>query len=325
MTDFHLDPKHLTDEPRIEKIRDGLGRGMCELGEKKEDMVLIGADTLESVRAHFFAEKFPERTVQVGVAEQNLIGITAGFAYYGKVPYATTYAPFLIGRPWEPIRTTLCYPNNHAVLVSSHAGIATGSDGPTHQMTEDIALTWSLPNMTVIAPLDYEQARKAIHASYDLKGPVYIRGVREGTEVVTTADTPFEVGKAQILREGTDLTCVGHGYMVARLLKIADELKDTVSIEVINVHTIKPLDIETLSTSVKKTGKLFVAEDHNVFGGLGSVLGQALAENGSAVPMKTHGVYDIFTESGSPKDLWKKFGLDVPGTRKVLEDFLKSV
>ena len=323
--DFRLDKKHLSTKPRIEKIRDGLGIGMAELGEVKEDVVVVGADTMGSVRAKFFAEKFPFRTVQVGVAEQNLIGVTAGFAYYGKVPYATTYAPFLVGRPWEPIRTTLCYPNLHAVLVSSHAGIATGSDGPTHQMTEDIALMWSLPNMTVLAPVDYEQALKMVHASYDLDGPVYIRGVREGTEVVTTPDTPLEIGKAQVFQEGTDLTVIGHGYMVARLLKIADKLKDKISIEVINVHTIKPLDIETISRSAKKTGKVFVAEDHNVNGGLGTVVAQALAEHGTPVPMKIHGVYDQFTESGSAKDLWKKYKLDYAGTKKALEDFMKKV
>lgn len=323
--DHHLDTKYLSRNPRIEKMRDGAGIGLVELGEKKEDVIVLGADTIGSTRAKFFQEKFPFRTIQVGVAEQNLIGVTAGLSYYGKVPYAVTYAPFLIGRAWEPIRTLLCYPNNHAVLIGTHAGIATGSDGPTHQMTEDIALTTSLPNMTVFAPLDYEQAKKAVKAAYDVTGPVYIRIVREGTEVVTTEDTPFEIGKAQLLREGGDVTVIAHGYMVARLLKIAEKVKDKVSLEVINVHTLKPIDVDTIVKSAQKTGKVFVVEDHNVKGGLGSIVSQTLAEAGTLVPVKIHGVYDQFAESGSPKDLWKKYRLDIAGTQKVLETFLKNI
>jgi len=325
LMNYHLDPNYLNDsQVRTEKIRDGLGTGVAELGADHDDVVVLGADTMGSARAKFFAEKFPARTVQVGVAEQNLIGVTAGFAYYGKVPYAFTYAPFLIGRPWEPIRTTLCYPNNHAVLVSSHAGLATGEDGPTHQMTEDIALTACLPNMTVIAPCDYEQARKAARASYGMKGPVYLRGAREGTPVVTTEDTPFEIGTAQVFREGSDVTAIAHGYMVHRLLAVAEELKHEVNIEVINVHTIKPFDVDTLVQSVKKTGRLFVAEDHSVYGGLGTAAVQALAGACAAVPARIHGIYDTFAESGSVEDLWKEYKLDVPGTREILQEFLKE-
>ena len=223
--DYKLAQNYLDeDKVVIKKMRDGAGIGMAELGEEKKDMVVLGADTIESSRAHFFAEKFPTRFIQCGVAEQNLIGVSTGLAYQGKVPYAVTYAAFLVGRPWEPIRTTVAYPQNHVVFVSSHAGIATGSDGPTHQMTEDIAITRCLPGFTVIAPCDYEQARKAVKAAYDLKGPVYVRNAREGTPVFTTEGTPFEVGKAQVLREGKDLTAIGHGYMVYHLLKIAEEL-----------------------------------------------------------------------------------------------------
>lgn len=315
----YLDEKTVKWSP----MREGAGLGMAELGEIKKDMVVLGADTLESCRAHHFAKKFPERTIQVGVAEQNLIGVSAGLAYAGKVPYAVTYAPFLIGRAWEPMRTTICYPNNHVVFVSSHAGLATGSDGPTHQMTEDIALTNCLPNFTVICPCDAEQAKKAVKAAYDLKGPVYVRNAREATPVFTTPDTPFEVGKAQVLREGKDLTAIGHGYMVYWLLQIAEELANKISIEVINLHTIKPLDGKTILKSVKKTGKVFTAEDHNVKGGMGSVVAQFLAEN-YPVPMKLHGVYDEFAESGSVKDLWKKYKLDKEGTKEKLLEFFKD-
>jgi len=325
--------KNYLDEKAIKwsPMREGAGLGMAELGEEKKDMVMLGADTIESCRAHYFAEKFPERTIEVGVAEQNMIGVAAGLAYSGKVPYAVTYAPFLIGRAWEPIRTTIAYPNNHVILVSSHAGIATGSDGPTHQMTEDIALTRCLPNFTVICPCDYEQAKKAVKAAYDLKGPIYIRNAREATPVFTTPETPFEVGKAQVLREGKDLTAIGHGYMVYWLLQIAEELsakggsasggKDSIDIEVINMHTVKPLDGETLLASVKKTGRVFTAEDHNIIGGLGSAVAEFLGEN-HPVPMKMHGVMDTFAESGSVKDLWMKYKLDKEGTKQKLLEFL---
>ncbi|MDP2640926.1 MAG: transketolase C-terminal domain-containing protein [Candidatus Yanofskybacteria bacterium] len=320
---YHLEKNYL-DESEVawKKIRDGLGKGMAELGEEKKDMVVLGADTIESSRAHWFAEKFPERFIQVGVAEQNLTGVSAGLAYQGKVPFAVTYAAFLVGRPWEPIRTTICYPENHVVFVSSHAGLATGQDGPTHQMTEDIAILRCLPGFTILCPADYEQAKKAVRAAYDLKGPVYIRGVREATPAFTTEQTPFEVGKAQVLREGKDVTVIAHGFMVYWLLQIAEELKDSLSLEVINAHTVKPLDEKTILSSAKKTGKVFCAEDHNIIGGLGSAVAELLAEK-HPVQVFRHGVQDIFAESGEPKALWKKYKLDKEGTKKELLKWLK--
>jgi len=318
--------KNYLDEEKVEwtPMRNGAGIGMAELGEIKQDMVVLGADTIGSSRAKYFADKFPERFIQCGVAEQNLIGISAGLSYQGKVPYAVTYAPFLVGRPWEPIRTTICYPERHVVFVSSHAGLATGPDGPTHQMTEDISITRCLPCFTVICPCDAEQARKAVKAAYDLKGPVYIRNAREATPVFTTEKTPFEAGKAQVMREGKDITAIGHGYMTYRLLQIAEELKDSVDIEVINLHTIKPIDGKTILKSAKKTGKVFTAEDHNIIGGMGSAVAEFLAEN-YPVPMKMHGVYDEFAESGSAKDLWKKYKLDKDGTKEIFVEFLNKI
>ena len=316
--------KDYLDEGKVaqEPMRNGAGQGMAELGETHKDVVVLAADTAESSRAHYFQEKFPERFIQVGVAEQNLTGVAAGLAYDGKVPYAVTYAAFLVGRAWEPIRTTVAYPENHVVFVSSHAGLATGPDGPTHQMTEDIAIMRCLPGFTVIAPADSEQAKKAVLASYSLKGPVYIRNCREKTPVFTTKKTPFEVGKAQVLRSGTDATVVGHGYMVYWLLQIAEELKDKISLEVINLHTIKPLDEKTLIASAKKTGKVFCAEDHNVIGGMGSAVTELLTEN-APVPVFRHGVADTFAESGPAKELLKKYGMDKEGTKKALLKFLK--
>ena len=313
--DNYLDDEKVKWEP----MREGAGRGMEELGGEKEDMIVLGADTIGSTRASYFAEKYPERFIQCGVAEQNLIGVAAGLAYQGKVPYAVTYAPFLIGRPWEPIRTLLAYSERHVILVGSHAGIATGSDGPTHQMTEDIAIVRCIPDFTtVISPCDSEQAKKAVKAAYDLKGPVYIRNAREDTPVFTTKDTPFEVGKAQVLREGTDITAIGTGYPVHRLLQIAEEMKDTISIEVIDLHTIKPLDEETILYSAKKTGKVFTVEDHVVAGGMGSAVAEFLAQK-HPVLMRIHGLYDTFAESGTAKNLWVKYGLDKEGITKVLK------
>ena len=314
----YLDEKRVKQEP----MRDGAGKGLAELGEKHKDVVVLAADTAGSSRASYFAEKFPERFIQVGVAEQNLTGVAAGLAYQGKVPYAVTYAAFLIGRAWEPIRTIVAYPENHVVFVSSNAGLATGPDGPTHQMTEDIAITRCLPGFTVIAPADAEQARKAVLASYSLKGPVYIRNCREKTPVFTTDKTPFQIGRAQVLREGTDATVIGHGYMVYWFLQIAEELKRKISLEVINLHTIKPLDEKTIVESAKKTGKVFCAEDHNIIGGMGSAVAELLGEK-YPVPVFRHGVYDAFLESGSVKDLWYKYGLDKEGTKKALLKFLK--
>jgi len=322
---WHFAPNYLNEKKvKLEPMRNGAGKGVAELGELKKDIVVLAADTAESSRAHYFAEKFSDRFIQVGVAEQNLVGISAGLAYQGKVPYPITYAAFLVGRAWEPIRTTIAYPENHVVFVSSHAGLATGPDGPTHQMTEDIAIMRCLPNFTVIAPADSEQARKAVKATYSLKGPVYIRNCREKTPVFTTDKTPFEVGKAQVLREGTDVTVIGHGYVVHSLLAIAEELKGKVSLEVINLHTIKPIDEKTLVKSAKKTGKVFCVEDHNIVGGMGSAAAEVLAEK-MPVPVFRHGVKDTFAESGSAQDLLKKYKLDKEGIAQALKAFLKTV
>jgi transketolase len=323
--DYHLAREHL-EEKSIEKkpIRDGLGTGMAELGETKKNMVVLGADTTESSRAHWFAEKFPDRFIQVGVAEQNLAGVAAGLAYEKKVPYIVTYAAFLVGRPWEPIRTMFAYPENHGVFVSSHAGLATGPDGPTHQMTEDIAIMRCLPNFTVVCPADYEQARHAVKAAYDAKGPVYIRGVRAATPMFTTTKTPFTIGKAQVLRSGRDVTVIGHGYMVYWLLLLAQELAHSVSVEVINAHTVKPLDAETIVQSARKTKRVFVTEDHNVIGGLGGAVAELLGQE-YPVPMKLHGVQDEFAESGSPEDVLRVYKLDKNGTQQALQQFLHHV
>ncbi|MFB6182178.1 MAG: transketolase family protein [Candidatus Magasanikbacteria bacterium] len=316
----NLSDNIFTEEIEKKKMRDGAGIGVREAGKKHDDIVVLSADTAGSARASYFAEEFPERFIECGVAEQNMIGLSAGLAYQGKVSYPFTYASFLIGRAWEPIRTTIAYPNNHAVLVSSHAGLATGPDGPTHQMTEDIALMRSLPNFSVICPADFEQAKKAAQAAYKLDGPVYIRTSRPATEAFTTEDTSFEVGKAQVLKEGTDLTAIGHGYPVYRLLQVAKELEDEIDIEVINLHTIKPLDKEAVLKSAQKTEQVFTVEDHQIAGGMGSAVSELLAQE-NPVPMKLHGVQDEFAESGSPEAIWDKYGLDKDSIKVEIKQF----
>lgn len=311
---------NLFEDTKTKKMRDGAGIGAREAGKKHDDIVVLSADTSGSARASYFAEEFPERFIECGVAEQNMIGLSAGLAYQGKVPYPFTYASFLIGRAWEPIRTTMAYPNNHVVLVSSHAGLATGPDGPTHQMTEDIALTRSLPNFTVLCPADFEQAKQAAQAAHNLDGPVYIRTSRPATEVFTTEDTNFEVGEAQVLKEGTDLTAIAHGYPVYRLLKIAKELEGDIDMEVINLHTIKPLDKETILKSARKTGQIFTVEDHQIAGGMGSAVSELMAQE-HPVPMKLHGVEDEFAESGSPKAIWDKYNLDKDSIKNKIKQF----
>ena len=316
--------KNYLDEKSIEwkAMRNGAGIGMAELGAEKENMVVLGADTTESSRAHYFAEKFPERFIQVGVAEQNLIGISAGLAYEGMVPYAVTYAPFLIGRAWEPIRTTIAYPNNHVIFVSSHAGLATGPDGPTHQMTEDVTLTRTLPNFTVICPADYEQARLAVKAAYDLKGPVYVRNARENTPVFTTEKTPFEIGKAQKFMEGRDITIFSSGPILYEAMKAAHELKEGngISCEVINVPTIKPLDEKVILAAAEKTRKVVTVEEHQVKGGLGGAIAELLARK-HPTPMEFIGMQDSFGESGQPDELLEKYGM----SKEAIKNAVKKV
>jgi len=292
-----------------EKIptRNGYGDGLVELGRNKKIMVLC-ADLVDSTRVTKFKEKYPKQFVEIGVAEQNLVTVAAGLAAMGKIPFVSSYAMFCPGRCWEQIRTTICYNEQNVKVIGAHAGISVGPDGATHQALEDIAIMRSLPNLIVIVPADYEQTKKATRAIAKFKGPAYMRFAREKTPQMTSKKTPFEIGKAQVLKKGKDLVLIGAGPVVYECLVAAQKLQEKgISAEVINCHTIKPLDQRTILASVKKCKKVLTVEEAQVIGGLGGAVAEFLGENYPA-KLKRIGVQDHFGESGSPDELLKKFG-----------------
>lgn len=306
----HMHLADLNGELRQEPIRSGFGRGLKKAGELDVNVVAACADLTDSTKMGDFAAAFPERYVEIGVAEQNLVTVGAGLAAVGKIPFVSSYAAFMPGRCWEQIRTTICLNNQPVKLVGSHAGVSVGPDGATHQMLEDIALMRVLPNMVVIAPCDSVEAEKATLAMAKDKRPNYIRLAREATPVVTTEETPFEIGKAYVYAEGADVTIISTGTMTYQALLAAEKLfKDGIDAEVVHVPTIKPLDAETILTSVRKTGCVVTAEEAQINGGLGGAIAELLAEE-CPVPLKRIGMQDHFGESGEPTELLAHFGLD---------------
>lgn len=293
----------------MEPIRKGFGRGLKVVGEADDRIVALCADLTESTQMHLFKEAFPKRFIEIGVAEQNLVTVSSGLAAMGKIPFCSSYAAFMPGRCWEQIRTTICLNDQPVKLIGSHAGISVGPDGATHQMLEDIALMRSLPNMVVIAPGDSKEAEKATVAMAEDKRPNYMRLAREATPVFTTDNTPFEIGKAYVYNEGTDVTIIATGTMTYEALVAAKNLqKDGVSAEVIHCPTIKPLDEVTILKSVKKAGRVVTAEEAQITGGLGGAVAELLGEKFPA-KMKRIGVKDRFGESGTPDELLRQFGL----------------
>lgn len=292
-----------------EPNRKGFGRGLKMAGELDENVVAACADLTESTQISLFKEAFPNRFIGVGVAEQNLVTVGSGLAAMGKIPFVSSYAAFSPGRNWEQIRTTICLNDRPVKIVGAHAGLSVGADGATHQMLEDIAIMRALPNMVVLAPGDAIEAEKMTLAMAKDKRPNYIRLAREASPVITTADTPFEIGKAYVYREGKDVTIVATGLMTYNALVAAEKLsKDGIEAEVVHAPTIKPLDSETILKSVKKTGAVVSAEEHQIAGGLGGAVAELLAEEHPA-PMHRVGVKDSFGESGTPDELFEKFGL----------------
>ncbi len=308
MSTMHL--VDITGTLAQESNRKGFGRGLLEAGKRNENVVAACADLTESTQMSLFKDAFPDRFVEIGVAEQNLVTVGAGLAAMGKVPFVTSYAAFSPGRNWEQIRTTICLNNQPVKIVGSHAGVSVGPDGATHQMLEDIALMRVLPGMVVIAPCDSVEAEKATLAMTADTRPNYLRLSRADVPIITTQDTPFEIGKAYIFREGSDVTLIATGTMTYHALIAAEQLaKNGVSAEVVHVPTIKPLDAETILMSVRKTGTVVTAEEAQMNGGLGGAIAELLGEN-HPVPMKRIGMRDRFGESGEPAELLKHFGLD---------------
>lgn len=304
---YILDPtsKDLLQEP----IRKGFGKGLLEAGKHDEHVVAACADLTDSTQMSLFKEEFPDRFVEIGVAEQNLVTVGSGLAAMGKIPFVSSYAAFSPGRNWEQIRTTICLNDQPVKIVGSHAGVSVGPDGATHQMLEDIAIMRALPNMVVIAPCDSIEAEKATLAMAKDKRPNYIRLAREATPVFTTPGAPFEIGKAYVLATGADVTIIATGTMTYQALLASEKLyKEGIEAEVVHVPTIKPLDALTILESVKKTGRVVTAEEHQITGGLGGAIAELLSEH-HPVPLRRVGVKDRFGESGTPEELFEHFGL----------------
>lgn len=303
--------------------RDAYGDTLRELGRHDRRIVALDADLSGSTRTAWFCAECPDRFFNMGIAEQNLIGVAAGLALSGKIPFVSSFAIFLTGRPWEQIRQSIAYPRLNVKLAGSHAGLTVGADGASHQALEDISVMRSLPNMTVVCPADPTETSKAVVAIAQHEGPAYIRLSRAPVPKVFEDDYKFLLGKSNVLTDGPDVTICATGIMVAQALRAADLLREQgVSATVINVSTIKPLDIQTIVVAAEKTGAVVTAEEHNIIGGLGSAVAETLVEH-APVPMLRVGVADCFGQSGEPNELLEKYGLDpvhvARAATKVLE------
>jgi transketolase len=318
-----LNPDLLNKNVEQKATRDGFGTGLVEAGKQNSNVVALCADLTESTRMQAFADEFPERFIEIGVAEQNLVTVAAGMAAMGKVPFTASYAAFSPGRNWEQIRTTICLNDQPVKIVGPHAGVSVGPDGATHQMLEDIALMRVLPNMIVVVPTDSIEAHKATLAIANLAKPAYLRLAREKSPIVTTVETPFNIGKAQVLKEGTDVSLIACGSMVYQSLVAAEILtKKGIKAEVINCATIKPLDTNTILNSVRKTKAVITVEEGQINAGLGGAIAEFLVEN-EPLPMKRIGMKDRFGESGKPDELLEYFGLKSTHIANAAEEVIK--
>ncbi|MBR7124621.1 MAG: transketolase family protein [Candidatus Methanomethylophilaceae archaeon] len=304
--------------------RNYYGKALAKLAEENPNVVVLDADLAGSTKTSEFRKVAPERFIEVGIAEQDMIGIAGGLAASGKTVFASTFAVFATGRCWEQIRLAMAYPRLNVKVVSTHCGISVGPDGASHQALEDIAIMRAIPNMTVISPADAYEAYAATLAIADFDGPVYMRLGRADMPVLFDEDVKFEIGKAKKLRSGSDVTLIGTGQMVSLCMDAAEMLeKDGISAEVINISTIKPLDIEAIYESVSKTGCVVTAEEHSVIGGLGSAVAEFLSEN-CPCPITRVGTRDTFGESGDPDELFKKYGLTAEDIRAAAEISIKK-
>jgi transketolase len=324
MSHYPLRDDIYSEDVEKETTRAGFGRGLKHAGELDERVVALCADLTESTQMSIFREAFPGRFVEMGVAEQNLVTVASGMARAGKIPFTSSYAAFSPGRNWEQIRTTICLNDMPVKIVGSHAGLSVGPDGATHQMIEDIALMRVLPNMVVVAPGDSLEAEKATLAIAKNGKPSYLRLAREKTPLFSTKDSPFEIGKAYVLREGHDVTLLGTGTMTYQLLVAAKLLQEHgISAEVVHVPTIKPLDEHTVLASVRKTGRVVSAEEAQFAAGFGGGIAELLTEK-LPTPLKRIGIYDRFGESGAPDELLEHFGLTGAKMAKDIKHFVDT-
>lgn len=304
-------------------MRDAYGEALLELGATNRDVVVVGADTTGSLKSGVFATKFPERFFNVGIAEQNLVSIAAGMALAGKVAFAGTYAIFVPGKSVDQIRNNIAYPNLNVKLVCSHGGISVGPDGASHQQIEDIAIMRAIPRMKVIVPADAVSTKAAVKAIASIPGPFYVRLTRASTPVVYDGGFEYQLGKANVLREGSDVALVACGIMVPEALKAAESLKAKgVSATVVDLHTVKPMDSDTMEKVARQCGRVVTAEEHNILGGLGSAVAEVLAER-CPTPMKRVGVMDTFGESGEAGELLKKYGLTAANIEQAASGLLQ--
>ena len=308
----------------VKKIatRESYGNALVELGKEHEDLIVLDADLASATKTGTFLKAFPERHIDCGIAEGNMMGIAAGLATTGKVPFASTFAMFAAGRGFEQIRNSIGYPHLNVKIGATHAGISVGEDGASHQCNEDIALMRTIPGMVVISPADDIEAKAAVKAAYEHDGPVYLRFGRLAAPVINDENYKFELGKGVVLREGKDLTLIATGLMVSRALEAAETLAaEGIDAEVINIHTIKPLDEELVVASAKKTGKVVTVEEHSVIGGLGSAVCDALCAQ-APTPVLKIGMNDVFGESGPAVALLHKYGLDAEGICGSIKNWL---
>jgi transketolase len=323
--DTKLNPKIFDVDVEKKPTRDGYGDGLVLAGEHNPNVVTLDADLAESTRSYKFREKFPERFFEAGVAEQNLATIAAGLGISGKIPFISSYASFSPGRNWEQIRTTIAYNDSNVKIAGSHAGVSVGPDGATHQMTEDMAIMRVMPNMKVFAPCDVIEARKATMAAANIWGPCYLRFAREKSQVITTEETPFVPGRAEIfwITEKPRALIVACGPLVWESLMAAKELEgERINTIVLNCHTIKPLDEQIILEWAKQCGRVVTVEEHQIAGGLGGAVAELLAKN-HPLPMEFIGLKNTFGESGSPKELIEKYGMGVGAIKEAVKKVVK--
>lgn len=303
-------------------MRDGYGKALLKLIGNGKPVVALDADVAKSTRTVWVRDQYPEHFLDMGIAEQDMVGTASGLALGGMIPFASTYGVFLAGRAWDQIRTTVCYNNLNVKLAGAHAGISVGPDGATHQALEDVALMRVLPNMTVVVPCDAVETEKATLALAEREGPCYIRFGREAVPVITDEDSPFEIGKANVLRDGKDAVLFANGAMVYEGLEAAKQLAgEGIDLMVINLHTVKPLDQEAVLAAARKTGRVITAEEHQAAGGMGSAAAECLAQH-YPVPMRILGMQDGFGESGAPDELMKRYGFSSDAIYQAVKDFV---
>jgi transketolase len=306
----------------MESQRTYFGKGLVDLGRRNPDVVVVGADTTESIKTIDFGKAFPDRLFQLGIAEPNMISVAAGLAAAGKIAFAATYSVFGSGHTYNIIRQNVAYTNLNVKIFCSHAGLSVGPDGATHQINEDIGLMRGLPRMTVLVPADGPQTAKCVDAAAELKGPVYCRFSRTNVPTLTSMDSDFRIGRAYTMRDGSDVTLIGCGLMVARCLQAAEALrKDGIEARVINLATVKPFDTATIDRAARETGAIVTAEEHTVVHGIGAAVA-SLVVNNHPVPIEMVGVQDVFGESGEAEELLQKYGLTA---EKIVEAAQRAV